>query len=190
MAWTANLVEDITKDHRAAKTEIKSFITIEFSSGCRIMSRVRCSKSGLNICVLSLTFIKREFWHTVGCDHVGNVQENGIQFMMWMPKYMVWIYNYLVIFTSIFCSFQFYKLLVPMLLAIFMMNMCNSLVHSVSGIYRSDIKWLRIETHFSDFIQSNCVRLKITPFDITDYNVCLMQKHFVFKFYSLQLSFN
>lgn len=115
------------------------------------MLRVRCSKSSLNICVLSLTLIKRKFWQTVGYDYVCSVQENSIQFMMWVPKYVVWIYNDLVIFTSIFCSFQLYKFLVPMLLAIFMMNMCNSLVHSVSGIYPPGIKWLRIETHFSDF---------------------------------------
>ena len=86
MATKTTLVEDITMDQRATKTEIKSFFTMEHSSGCRVIFfrvqgsiRVRCDKRGLNICVLTLLFMKRVSCHTVGGDHVCRVQEQGIQ---------------------------------------------------------------------------------------------------------------
>lgn len=46
MAWATKttLVEDITMDHRATKTEIKSFFTMEHSSGCRVISESDVTK--------------------------------------------------------------------------------------------------------------------------------------------------
>ena len=88
-------------DHGAAEREIE-FLYNGMLFRVHGVVKSQTGREGARICALSWTSIKREFCCPVGCSPVFRVQENGVQVMMWIPRYVVWISSDLVIFILIF----------------------------------------------------------------------------------------